>query len=127
MYIESLLLKILFIRVMNPQKKSHHARRNSKLSADSEAENEESIFNRRKVSLMPLLTEADLRDIGHKDPEGVAQVFGDDVASRFLHPNVSSPPPYDTKDKMLRRKISPIVTPLPFETRDGSIPRFWIF
>ena len=113
---------------MNPQKKSHHTQKNSKLSVDSGAGNEEPLPGRRKVSLMPLLTEADLRDIGHKDPEGVAQVFGDDVASRFLYPsNVSSPPPYDTKDKMLRRKISPIVTPLPFEIRDGSIPRFFNF
>lgn len=96
-------------------------------------QNDESLSSRRKVSFMPLVTEEDLKnsDLGQKDPEGVAQVFGDDVASRFRPPStptyILSPPPYDTKDKMIRRKISPIITsPLFFEHRDGKIPRFLI-
>jgi hypothetical protein len=97
-----------------------------------EKEDEESILSRRKVSLMPLVTEEDLKkntDLGRKDPEGIAQVFGDDVASRFRYPSTPSsaisPPPYDTKEKMILRKISPIITPpLPYETRDLHAPRF---
>ena len=95
-----------------------------------EKDDENSIASRRKVSLMPLVTEEDLKntDLGRKDPEGIAQVFGDDVASRFRYPTTPtsavSPPPYDTKEKMILRKISPIITPpLPHATRD-HVPRF---
>uniref|UniRef100_A0A7E4W608 Phosphodiesterase n=1 Tax=Panagrellus redivivus TaxID=6233 RepID=A0A7E4W608_PANRE len=114
---------------------SNHTRQSSAgppeplLNGDSQV-SEDSILSRRKVSLMPLVTEEDLRDtdLGRKDPEGIAQVFGDDVASRFRYPStptsLMSPPPYDTKEKMLRRKISPIgPPPLAFETRDDSLPR----
>lgn len=97
-----------------------------------EKEDDDSILSRRKVSLMPLVTEEDLKknqDLGRKDPEGIAQVFGDDVASRFRYPSTPSsaisPPPYDTKEKMILRKISPLITPpLPHEARDLHAPRF---
>uniref|UniRef100_A0AC34G834 Uncharacterized protein n=1 Tax=Panagrolaimus sp. ES5 TaxID=591445 RepID=A0AC34G834_9BILA len=102
----------------------------SRLSFENDGD-DDSILSRRKVSLMPLVTEEDLKkntDLGRKDPEGIAQVFGDDVASRFRYPSTPSsaisPPPYDTKEKMVLRKISPLITPpLPHETRDLHAPR----
>uniref|UniRef100_A0A915MWK8 Uncharacterized protein n=1 Tax=Meloidogyne javanica TaxID=6303 RepID=A0A915MWK8_MELJA len=56
----------------------------------------------RKASLMPPLTEEDLRisGMGHKDPESVAQLFGEDFASRFC--------------------LGPLL--LPHEIRDSSVP-----
>uniref|UniRef100_A0A1I8AZB8 Uncharacterized protein n=1 Tax=Meloidogyne hapla TaxID=6305 RepID=A0A1I8AZB8_MELHA len=56
----------------------------------------------RKASLMPPLTEEDLRisGMGHKDPESVAKLFGEDFASRFC--------------------LGPLL--LPHEIRDSSVP-----
>jgi hypothetical protein len=113
----------------SPRLQAIDQRRIARLSF--EKDDEDSILSRRKVSLMPLVTEEDLKkntDLGRKDPEGIAQVFGDDVASRFRYPSTPSsaisPPPYDTKDKMVLRKISPLITPpLPHETRDLHVPR----
>ncbi|CAD5221214.1 unnamed protein product [Bursaphelenchus xylophilus] len=86
-----------------------------------------SIAQRRKVSLMPMVTEEDLRlsGLAHRDPISVAQVFGEDFASRFCVPVCStptspSPPPYDSKEKML---IKDVKTRLPFGKRDERIPR----
>jgi hypothetical protein len=114
----------------SPRLQAIDQRRKARLSF--EKDDEDSILSRRKVSLMPLVTEEDLKkntDLGRKDPEGIAQVFGDDVASRFRYPSTPSsaisPPPYDTKDKMVLRKISPLITPpLPHENRDLHVPRF---
>lgn len=85
---------------------------------------------RRKVSLMPMVTEEDIRmsGLGQKDPISVAQVFGKDFASRFCvpvptTPNSPSPPPYDTKDKMLIREVTVERQKLPYELRDENLPR----
>ncbi|CAD5215262.1 unnamed protein product [Bursaphelenchus okinawaensis] len=84
-------------------------------------------ITRRKVSLMPTVTEEDLRrsGLGQRDPISVAQVFGEDFASRFCVPvcitlNSPSPPPYDSKEKMLIKESKP---KLPFGKRDERIPR----
>uniref|UniRef100_A0A915D7G1 Uncharacterized protein n=1 Tax=Ditylenchus dipsaci TaxID=166011 RepID=A0A915D7G1_9BILA len=71
---------------------------------------------KRKVSLMPLVTEDDLRrsNMGHRDPISVAQYA-------YRTP-AHSPLPYDCKEKMLRRRLSPENTLLPFEIRDESVP-----
>lgn len=106
---------------------------------------------KRKVSLMPLLTEEDLisSNMGHKDPVSVAQVFGEDFASKFCTgPSYSafssslaksvksldksfedsmgrhSPLPYDSKEKMIRSEITPESTLLSFEMRDNNLPRY---
>ncbi|KAI6241619.1 Phosphodiesterase [Aphelenchoides fujianensis] len=66
---------------------------------------------RRKGSLMPPITEQDLRstDLGHRDPVSVAQVFGADFASQFCVPfemsgQLASAPPFTlgTAEKFLR-------------------------
>lgn len=103
---------------------------------------------KRKASLMPLLTEEDLisSNIGHKDPTLVAQVFGEDFASKFCNepssyssflrassksPNNTtqdverehSPLPYDSMEKMVMPEIRPESTLLSFEMRDSNLPK----
>lgn len=116
----------------------------------------------RKVSLMPMVTEEDLKsnsNLGVRDPVSVAQVFGEAFASKFCYHSVvpipiqieqpkkkisdgslhlqipqnnqittslnpHSPLPYDTKDKMLRKKSLEIEsTRLSFEKRDSNVPK----
>lgn len=94
----------------------------------------------RKVSLMPLVTEEDLRsrpDLGRHDPQSVAELFGEDFASQLcvvraasaimMNSGSSSPLPYDPKEKMVRNlsgfgPIGPESARLPFEIRDNNLP-----
>ncbi|KAI6235744.1 Phosphodiesterase [Aphelenchoides besseyi] len=66
---------------------------------------------RRKGSLMPPITEQDLRstDLGHRDPVSVAQVFGADFASQYCVPFEMaselipvSPFVFESAEKLLR-------------------------
>ncbi|KAI1721142.1 hypothetical protein Ddc_07582 [Ditylenchus destructor] len=94
----------------------------------------------RKVSLMPLVTEEDLRsrpDLFRHDPQSVAELFGEDFASQLcvvraasaimMNSGSSSPLPYDPKEKMVRNlsgfgPIGPESARLPFEIRDNNLP-----
>uniref|UniRef100_A0A914HVZ1 Uncharacterized protein n=1 Tax=Globodera rostochiensis TaxID=31243 RepID=A0A914HVZ1_GLORO len=74
---------------------------------------------RRKASLMPPVTEEDLRNdfrMGHRDPESVAALFGDDFASRFC----SNGMPLSMQQ--LRQGLDPDQALLPHEIRDASVP-----
>uniref|UniRef100_A0A183BLA4 UDENN domain-containing protein n=1 Tax=Globodera pallida TaxID=36090 RepID=A0A183BLA4_GLOPA len=74
---------------------------------------------RRKASLMPPVTEEDLRNdfrMGHRDPESVAALFGDDFASRFC----SNAMPLSMQQ--LRQGLDPDQALLPHEIRDASVP-----
>lgn len=78
---------------------------------------EQSIVLHRKHSLMPTISENELLsgDLGARDPVAVAQVFGEDFASRFCAPF-----------EMLRSPIAPLS--LNFDTekmsRDSSSPNY---
>ena len=82
-------------------------------SDDADGDDDEAAGDgtRRKGSLMPVLTENDLRNlnIGHRDPTSVALLFGQDFASQFCAPewSRSSPLPYDGVERMLRPGLLP--------------------
>jgi hypothetical protein len=83
---------------------------------------------RRKFSLMPPLTEEDIKNgqIGQMDAASVVELLGEDFATRFCIPSPKiqsvpvSPLPYDTEEKMI---CHPLTQPLPYEVRDENIPR----
>lgn len=79
------------------------------------------VEHRRKSSLMPPVTEEDLRNdsrMGHRDPESVAALFGADFASRFCLPAASPA----LSVFQLRKGLSPDQALLPHEIRDSSVP-----
>lgn len=94
---------------------------------------------RRKFSLMPPLTAEDLKNtaLGQRDPVTVAQLFGEEFASKFCSPQLRtiplgaqqpktpvSPLPYDTEEKMIRVLPRDVADErLPFEIRDDNLPR----
>uniref|UniRef100_A0A914DHF7 Uncharacterized protein n=1 Tax=Acrobeloides nanus TaxID=290746 RepID=A0A914DHF7_9BILA len=100
----------------------------TRLSAKPSTSSQESEGkHRRKVSLMPPVTEEDLwsSGMGRNDPEIVAQVFGEQFASKFRSHNISPIfefTSYDISNPISSSTLCDPTSDLPIGLRDSNLP-----